>query len=125
MPMAERARSHRRTGRYRPRTAEYAARALLRTRGFSIVARVVEPSLPLSLAAWSGDGRAEIFRVMTTRRALPSVSEATILFWDEIGTLRALSRDVGGPVNLWVLSDRKAWHRYRVFPGGVMEVQDA
>jgi len=105
----------------RYRTAEHEARRILERQGFSAVVRVIDPSVPASMVAWSGTGGVHVFRVVSTRRAIANASEAAALFREEIEQLREVPRTVAGSVNLWVRTGRNGWRMYRVFPGGIAE----
>lgn len=105
----------------RYRTAEHEARRILQRQGFSAVVRVIDPSVPASMVAWSGTGGVHVFRVVSTRRAIANASEAAALFREEIEQLREVPRTVAGSVNLWVRTGRNGWRMYRVFPGGIAE----
>jgi len=107
----------------RYRTAEHEARRVLERQGFSAVVRVIDPAVPASMVAWSGTGGVHVFRVVSTRRAIANASEAAALFREEIEQLRDIPRTVGGSVNLWVRTGRNGWRMYRVFPGGITNVE--
>lgn len=121
MPASNHRESPLRTRRHRCRVAEHEAKRILRKKGHSVVVRLADPAFPASLIAWSGSGGVHVFRVVSTRRAVANASEADSLFHREIDELRAIPRSTGMSVNLWVRAGRKAWHRYRVFPGGIAE----
>jgi len=110
----------RRTNAYRPRTIEYEARAILRKRGFPVVIRNADAALPVSLIAWSSDGGVHFYRVVASRRAVASASDAAALFPDEIGQLRTIPRSALGTVNLWIHHEQ-GWKCYQVFSGGLAE----
>jgi hypothetical protein len=94
---------------------------MLWDQGHGVVVRLADPAFPAGLLAWSESGGLHVFRVVSTRRAVANASEAESLFHGEIDELRTIPRTIGGSLNLWIRTDRKAWRRYRVFPGGMAE----
>jgi len=123
VPTSDHRASPLRTRRYRCRVAEHEARRMLRDRGHEVVVRLTDPAFPASLVAWSEAGGVHVYRVVSTRRAVANASDVASLFHGEIDELRTIPRTTGGTLNLWVCSDRKAWYRYRVFPGGSAEAE--
>jgi len=116
----ERAVSHRRTILHRARTMEYLARDLLRASGYSVL-RSCDPDSPINLVAWTPTGGSLFIRVTTTRQVITGAAEVASLWREEIEGLRAFPVPAGGSVHLWIYTDRKAWHRYQVLSGGLVE----
>ncbi|HRU80875.1 MAG TPA: hypothetical protein P5515_10275 [Methanolinea sp.] len=112
-----------RTRRYRCRVAEHEAKKILRDHGHAVVVRSTDPDFPASLIAWSGAGGVHVFRVVSTRRPVAGAPEVASLFRGEIDELRSIPWTPGGSLNIWVRADRKAWYRFRVFPGGIAETE--
>jgi len=106
---------------HRTRTAEYLAREILRSEGFSVLRSIDACSL-INLVAWAPGRGLFLIRVTTTRRAISGAAEIAALWKDEIDILRAMPVPSGGSVYLWIYTDRKAWHRYQVHPGGITEM---
>ncbi len=104
----------------RARTAEYLAREILRRQGYAVL-RPCEIDTPINLIAWIPDGDSFFIRVTTTRKALAGAAEVALLWGEEIALLRLLSVPANGSVHLWIYTDRKAWHRYQVLAGGLLE----
>jgi len=121
--LSEHQRIHRGKKCCRYRTAEHEARRILERMGFSAVVRVIDPSVPVSVVAWSVTGGVHVFRVVSTRRTIANASEAAALFRDEIEQLREVPRTVGGSVNPGVRTGRNGWRMYRAFPGGIINVE--
>jgi len=107
----------------RYRNAEHEARRILERMGFSAVVRVIDPSVPVSVVAWSVTGGVHVFRVVSTRRTIANAAEAAALFREKTEQLREVPRTVGGSVNPWVRTGRNGWRMYRVFPGGIINVE--
>ena len=116
----KRAVSHRRIVLHRARTAEYLARDLLRSLGYSVL-RSCDPDSPVNLVAWSQARSCLLIRVTTTRRTITGAAGVATAWREEIENLRSLPVPPGGSVHLWISTDRKAWHRYQVLPGGLVE----
>jgi len=106
---------------HRTRTTEYLAREILRNEG-CLVLRSIDPCSLINLVAWAPGRGLLLIRVTTTRRAISGAAEIAALWKDEIDILRALPVPSGGSVHLWSYTDRKAWHRYQVLPGGLVEM---
>jgi hypothetical protein len=123
VPTSDHRASPLRTRRYRCRVAEHEAKRVLWNRGHGIVVRSTDPAFPASLIAWSEGSGVHVYRVVSTRRTIAGVAEVASLFQGEIEGLRKIPRTTGGSLNLWVCSDRKAWYRYRVYPGGIAEAE--
>jgi hypothetical protein len=105
-----------------PRTYEFEARIILRKRGFPLVVRVADPSLPINLIAWSKQGTAHLYRVVASRRAVASAAAAAAIFPEEIRQLQAIPRPPAGSVNLWIHHEL-GWKCYRVLPGGIIDTE--
>lgn len=105
---------------HRTRTAEYLARELLRIKGFTVL-RSLDCCSLINLVAWVPGQGLILIRVTTTRRTLSGATEVASLWKDEIDLLRAVKVPSGGSVHLWIYTDRKAWYRYEVLPGGLLE----
>jgi len=112
--------SHRRTGLHRARTREYLARDLLRSLGYSVL-RSCDRDSPVNLVAWTPARGSLLIRVTTTRRTITGAAGVAAAWREEIENLRSLPVPPGGSVHLWISTDRKAWHRYQVLPGGLVE----
>jgi len=107
---------------YRPRNAEQDAREDLRRRGYTVL-RSCETDAPVHLVAWKMTRGTLFIRVATTRRAITGAADVTALWREDVDRLRFVSVPDGSEVHLWVSTDRKGWHRYRVLPGGITEVE--
>jgi len=106
---------------HRTRIVEHLAREILRSKGFTVLRSIDTCSL-INLIAWAPGRGLFLIRVTTTRRTLSGAAEVTALWKDEIDILRAMPVPSGGAVHLWIYTDRKAWHRYQVLPGGLVEM---
>jgi len=111
----------RRNTPHRARTAEYLARDLLRSRGYTVL-RSIDADFLVNLVAWTPAGAPLMIRVASTRRELSGAAQIATLWHNEIRELRALPLPAGGSVQLWISADRKGWHIYQVLPGGIVEV---
>lgn len=107
---------------YRPRNAEHEAREDLRRRGYTVL-RSCETDAPVHLVAWMLTRGTIFIRVVTTRRVIAGAADVATLWREDVERLRSVSPPVGCEVHLWVSTDRKGWHRYRVLPGGIAEAE--
>ena len=107
---------------YRPRNAEQDAREDLRRRGYTVL-RSCETDAPVHLVAWKLTRGTLFIRVASTRRAIAGAADVTTLWREDVDRLRSVSVPAGCEVHLWVSTDRKGWHRYRVLAGGIAEAE--
>jgi len=108
--------------RTRARNAEHEAREDLRRRGYTVL-RSCETDAPVHLVAWMLTRGTLFIRVVTTRRVIAGAADVATLWREDVERLRSVSAPVGCEVHLWVSTDRKGWHRYRVLPGGIAEAE--
>jgi len=111
-----------RVDRGRARTAEHDAREDLRRRGYTVL-RSCETDAPVHLVAWKLTRGTLFIRVVTTRRFIAGAADVAALWREDIDRMRSVSVPSGSEVHLWVSTDRKGWHRYRVLAGGIAEVE--
>ena len=102
---------------HRARIAEYLARDLLLSRGYTVL-RSIDADFLVNLVAWTPAGGPVMIRVTSTRRELSGAAQAATLWNDEIRALRALPLPAGGSVQIWISTDRKGWHIYQVLVCG-------
>ena len=122
MTMSEAEVSDHRGDHYRPRNAEHDAREDLRRRGYTVL-RSCDTDALVHLVAWKLTRGTLFIRVATTRRTIAGAADVATLWRDEIDRLRSVSVPDGSEVHLWISTDRKGWHRYRVLSGGITEVE--
>ncbi|HII77292.1 MAG TPA: hypothetical protein HA264_09755 [Methanolinea sp.] len=121
MMMSEAA-ADRRPDRARAKGAEYEALGYLLNRGYLAIRAGVSSPL-VHLVALKPARGALLIRVVAARRAIYGASHVAALWKEDIGRLRSLPVPADCEVHLWVSTDRKGWHRYRVLPGGIAEAE--
>jgi hypothetical protein len=102
------------------RTAEYAARDLLHTQGY-VVIRVTERHskipVPFQLIAWRSEKDILLISVRSPRHSEEVLNDLMFL------TAFVKSRSYPGEMQYWV-RERSKWKRYRIFPGGAVQISD-
>lgn len=102
------------------RTAEFAARNLLWRQGFRVIRvtdRHLPDEIPFHLIAWSDTGPLLCIRVRSPRKDRRVQEELKLL------SVLAAEHTFPGELQYWVRSVA-AWHRYRIYPGGAMQISD-
>ncbi|MDD1728210.1 MAG: hypothetical protein LUQ50_03960 [Methanospirillum sp.] len=105
------------------RTAEYAARESIESRGFH-VARITERQsgrrIPFQLIAWNGEGRLIFIKLRSFRgRNTPQAIH------DEIRNLTLIRRtgEYPGEIQYWIF-ENLYWKRYQIYVGGALCIRE-
>ena len=101
------------------RDAEYAARQILKERGFFVV-RSAGSKTPFDLIALSSEDL--IFLQVKRSTTPPSAKWVSDRYQADLAGAREIPRPKRSHFQIWVMVPKKGWWRYEVLPGGIMEV---